>query len=120
MLYIIYSVLAVIYDNGIRNAIISNFNSLKERNDLSQLWENFIITERYKKQTYQTMSVNNYFWRTWEQQEIDLVEERDGKLFGFEIKWKPQNVRPPKDWLQTYENAEFAVINNDNYLEFVL
>lgn len=108
------------YDNGIRNAIISNFNSIQERNDIGALWENFIVMERYKKQNYQTINVNNYFWRTWEQQEIDLVEEREGKLFGFEIKWNLQKVRPPNSWLQSYDNTEFAVINRENYLDFVL
>ncbi len=108
------------YDNGIRNAIISNFNPIKLRNDLGALWENFIIMERYKKQVYQGINVNNYFWRTWDQQEIDFVEERDGKLFGFEIKWQKETIRKPKDWLQTYDNAEFALINQTNFLEFVL
>ncbi|OGT44476.1 MAG: hypothetical protein A3F42_08485 [Gammaproteobacteria bacterium RIFCSPHIGHO2_12_FULL_37_34] len=108
------------YDNGIRNAIIANFNSLNLRNDIGELWENFIVIERIKKQIYQHMHVNNYFWRTWDQQEVDFVEERAGQLFGYEIKWKmPRQLKKPKDWLTTYENAQFNIIHNENYLEFI-
>ena len=108
------------YDTGIRNAIIANFNPLVQRNDIGALWENFIIIERIKKQHYQKIYSNNYFWRTWEQQEIDFVEERDGKLFGFEIKWQQENVAAPSQWLQTYDNAEFTVINKSNFLDFIM
>ena len=72
------------YDNGIRNAVIQNFNDLETRNDVGALWENFIISERIKKQAYKLIGSNNYFWRTWEGHEVDWVEEREGKLFGFE------------------------------------
>lgn len=106
-------------DNGLRNAIIANFNSLNLRNDVGQLWENFIITERIKKQAYKKISVNNYFWRTWEGKEIDLIEERGGKLYGYEIKWKPQKASSPKDWRENYPNSEFKVISQDNYLDFI-
>jgi len=74
------------YDVGIRNAVIDNFNPLNARDDVGALWENFIFIERMKKRFYQKIHSNIYFWRTWQQQEIDLVEERDGKLFGYEIK----------------------------------
>jgi uncharacterized protein len=107
------------YDNGIRNAIISNFNPLDVRNDVGALWENFLIMERLKKRAYQHIFANDYFWRTWDQKEIDLVEERDGKLFGYEFKWNHQIITPPKDWLSNYPEASFEVINMDNYLEFV-
>jgi predicted AAA+ superfamily ATPase len=108
------------YDNGIRNAIISNFNDLELRNDIGQLWENFIVVERQKKQTYHKIYANNYFWRTWDQQEIDWVEEREGKLFGYEFTYSASKSKAkPKDWFSTYSNAEFEVINSDNYLEFV-
>ena len=107
------------YDVGIRNAIISNFNAIDLRNDVGELFENFIIIERIKKQVYQQIYANNYFWRTWDQQEIDFVEEREGQLFGYEIKWKANKIKAPKDWMITYEGAQFSVIHQDNYLEFV-
>ncbi|MCP4652894.1 MAG: ATP-binding protein [Candidatus Omnitrophica bacterium] len=106
-------------DNGIRNAIISNFNSLELRNDIGALWENFLFIERLKKRTYKNIYANNYFWRTWTQKEIDLVEERDGKLFAFEFKWGKTRVKPPKDWVQAYPESEFMVINQENYLDFI-
>ncbi|MCK4870055.1 MAG: ATP-binding protein [Gammaproteobacteria bacterium] len=107
------------YDNGIRNALISNFNPLNMRDDIGKLWENFIIIERIKKQHYHDIYANNYFWRTWDKKEIDLIEEREGKLFGFECKWGKQTVKPPKAWLETYPNAEFMTINRENYLDFI-
>lgn len=108
------------YDNGIRNAIISNFNSLELRDDTGKLWENFLFSERLKKQAYQSIYSNNYFWRTWDQKEIDFIEEREGKLFGYEFKWNKNAVKIPQEWLETYSNAEFQVVNKENYLEFVL
>lgn len=107
------------YDNGIRNALIANFNALSLRNDVGSLWENFLIIERIKKQSYLSLYANNYFWRTWEQQEIDFIEEREGKLYGYEFKWGDYSVKSPKIWLSTYENASFTLINQQNYLEFV-
>lgn len=106
-------------DNGIRNAIVSNFNPLPLRDDIGKLWENFLIVERLKKQAYQPIYANNYFWRTWEQKEIDFVEERDGKLFGYEFTWGQKKVRSPKEWLTAYPNAEFQIITRDNYFEFI-
>ncbi len=106
-------------DNGIRNAVISQFNSLNDRNDVGQLWENFVIAERLKKRTYLGIYGNSYFWRTYGGQEIDLVEERDGRLFGFECKWSPlKKVLPPSDW-SAYKNATFKIINRENYLDFI-
>lgn len=108
------------YDNGIRNAIISNFNPLSLRDDVGKLWENFLFAERLKKQTYTQLHANNYFWRTWDGKEVDFVEERDGKLFGYEFKWSTKKtVSPPKDWLSTYGNATFEVITPENYLDFI-
>lgn len=106
-------------DNGVRNAIINNFNPLMRRDDIGALWENFVVMERLKKQEYFQIHSNNYFWRTYDRQEIDLVEERDGNLFGFEIKYKQQKVSPPSQWLQAYPKAKFKLINKDNYLDFV-
>lgn len=107
------------YDNGIRNALINNFNALDVRDDIGMLWENYVITERIKKQEYLWISSNNYFWRTYDQKEIDLVEERKGILYGYEIKWKIKKIKPPKIWLDTYKNAKYQVINQDNYLDFI-
>jgi predicted AAA+ superfamily ATPase len=106
-------------DLGVRNAIISQFNSLELRKDVGQLWENFIVIERLKKQAYKNIYANNYFWRTYDQKEIDWVEEREGELLGYEIKWGKDKVKPPKDWLGTYDSASFEVINPENYLDFI-
>lgn len=108
------------YDTGIRNALISNFNPFNMRNDTGQLWENFLFTERLKKQSYEPLYANNYFWRTWDQQEIDFVEERDGNLFGYEFKYGDKKVKVPRLWKETYPEAKFEVVNKDNYLDFVL
>ncbi len=107
------------YDNGVRNAVISNFNKLELRNDAGMLWENFLFIERLKKKTYQSIYANNYFWRTWDQKEIDLVEEREGKLFGYEFKWGRKSLKPPKEWSETYPDSEFAIISQENYMEFI-
>jgi predicted AAA+ superfamily ATPase len=106
-------------DNGIRNAVISNFNALETRNDIGQLWENYMIAERLKSQHYKGMRVNNYFWRTYSKQEIDWVEEREGNLFGYEFKWSKDKQKQPPQWGKLYPNAEFKVIANTNYLTWL-
>ncbi|RLC34561.1 hypothetical protein DRH14_02715 [Candidatus Shapirobacteria bacterium] len=107
------------YDLGIRNALISNFNKIDNRNDLGQLWENFVIIERIKKNSYTNFFTNYYFWRTHQQQEIDLIEENSGKLFAYEIKWQAQKSQAPQLWSTTYTNSVFKEINSDNYLNFI-
>jgi predicted AAA+ superfamily ATPase len=108
------------FDNGIRNTLISNFNTLNNRNDQGQLWENFIVIERLKKRTYNNLYANDYFWRTWEQQEIDLIEESNGQLNGYEFKFnKKKTPKPPSDWVNTYPNSTYQVINTENYLDFI-
>jgi len=107
------------WDNGIRNAIINNFNPLDTRNDIGQLWENFLVSERLKKQSYVPIYSNNHFWRTWEKKEIDWVEMRDGKLFGFEFKWKDKKSKNKHAWLKSAQNTNFSLVNQDNYLNFV-
>ncbi len=107
------------YDNGIRNTVIANFNPLNLRNDKGQLWENFLVMERIKKQAYTSLYANNFFWRTWSGKEVDFVEERDGKLFGFEFKWNAKNKKPPQMWHVTYPEASWKVIDRLNYLDFI-
>ncbi len=107
------------FDNGIRNSLISNYNDIESRDDVGKLWENFLIVERMKKRQYQNIMASQYFWRTWQKQEIDLIEERSGKLFGYEFKWRNKKVKTPSEWSNNYENASFEVINQENYLEFV-
>ncbi|ASB50429.1 ATP-binding protein [Alkalitalea saponilacus] len=106
-------------DNGIRNAVIANFNPIESRNDIGALWENYMISERLKYQEYKRLSSNNYFWRTYEQQEVDWVEERDGSLFGYEFKWKEDKVKIPTQWKSAYPNASFELINMDNFTEWL-
>lgn len=107
------------YDLGIRNALISNFNNLDTRNDLGQLWENFMVLERIKRNAYRGISANYYFWRTYDRKEIDFIEERGGMLHGYEFKWRKDRKKPPKDWLDTYSNATYDVITPNQYLDFV-
>ena len=110
------------FDNGIRNAVISQFNKLDSRNDIGSLWENFLMIERMKKRAYKHIHGYSYFWRTYEQREIDLIEEREGKLFPYEFKWSMKNkVLPPKEWILNYPKSEnFSVINTNNYLDFII
>ena len=107
------------YDNGVRNALINNFNALSFRDDIGSIWENYLVVERIKKQEYKELHANNYFWRTYDQKEIDWVEERDGFLRGFEFKWKEKKVKAPKIWKETYANSSFDVIHQNNYLDFI-
>lgn len=110
------------YDNGIRNILIANLNPIEGRNDIGQLWENYLISERLKFQNYSKMIVNNYFWRTYDQQEIDWVEESGGKLIGYEMKWnekQKKKTKIPKSWAENYQEAEFEIITPENYMEWI-
>lgn len=113
------SVKIYFYDLGIRNSLIQNFNLLSLRNDTGALWENLLIIERIKRNSHRKLRPNKYFWRTYDQQEIDFIEEQDGKLFGYEMKWKKKQVKAPAEWLKNYENSSFEIINKENYFEFV-
>jgi predicted AAA+ superfamily ATPase len=108
------------WDNGIRNALINNFNPIGQRNDLGMLWENFLYMERLKTKSYKRIFSNDYFWRTYDRQEIDLIEDRDGKLYAYEFKWQPKKVKAPKAWIDAYPDSEFQVISRENFLEFLL
>lgn len=109
------------WDLGIRNALIQNFNSLNLRNDIGQLWENFCILERLKHNHYNHEESNHYFWRTYDQQEIDYIEEGKGKLFAYEFKWN-NNKQPklPQNFLTAYPNSNFSIINPDNFATFIV
>jgi uncharacterized protein len=108
-------------DNGIRNGVIAQFNPLDSRNDIGPLWENYLVTERLKKMAYQNLPGAGYFWRTYDGQEIDWVEERGGRLLGFKFKWSPERKEKiPKDWLKTYPQAEYEVITPNNFMDFIL
>lgn len=107
------------YDNGVRNALIQNFNPLGLRNDIGALWENFLMSERLKRNHYHNYYCNKYFWRTKQQQEIDYVEERDGKITGFEFKWNPKaKTKIPADFIKAY-NADVTIISKENFRDFV-
>lgn len=107
------------YDVGIRNALINNFNSFSMRDDVGMLWENYIVVEKIKKQEYLCIPANNYFWRTYDLKKIDFIEERGGRLYGYEIKWAEKRRKSPEEWLQAYKGAEYHTITKDNYLEFI-
>ncbi|MCB0621556.1 MAG: ATP-binding protein [Saprospiraceae bacterium] len=107
------------YDNGIRNSIIKNFNPLDLRQDTGALWENFLLAERRKRNSYTDLNYNSFFWRTTTQQEIDYVEEFDGKLHAFEFKWRVGKVRVPQSFIKAYPNSEFSVITPENFDDFI-
>jgi predicted AAA+ superfamily ATPase len=108
------------YDNGIRNAMINNFNDMNTRMDHGMLWENFCVSERLKVQEYRRNYSNNYFWRTYEGHEVDLVEESAGRLEGYEFKWKEgKSGKSANRWLSTYPEANYATITPKNFLEFM-
>ncbi|MCF6365354.1 MAG: ATP-binding protein [Bacteroidales bacterium] len=106
-------------DNGVRNAVINNFNDIDLRNDIGQLWENYIISERVKYLSYNKIYADTYFWRSYSQQEIDWIEEIDGKLDAYEIKYTKKKVKIPPQWQRYYQNYTFKLINRDNYLDFI-
>lgn len=108
------------YDNGVRNAILNNFAPLTLRQDVGALWENFMVSERVKQNSYNRDFRKIYFWRTKTQQEIDLLEEKDGILYAFEFKWNSKRqVTIPKSFANTYPDHHFEVISSGNYMEFL-
>ena len=108
------------YDNGIRNALLSNFAPLELRDDVGMLWENMMVSERIKRNSYSRSYAQMYFWRTQQQQEVDLIEEQDARLTAFEFKWNTKKkAKLPKTFIDNYPNTDFKVISPDNYVEFV-
>ena len=110
------------YDNGIRNALIQNFNPIAVRQDMRALWENFFVSERKKYNHYNGRYVKSYFWRTTQQQEIDYIEETDGTFTAFEMKWNPRkaNASFPSTFLNAYPVADKSVVTPDNYLTWLI
>ena len=107
-------------DNGVRNAVISQYNSLEYRNDTGQLWENFMVMERIKKHVNERkIPVSFYFWRTYDGKEVDLVEEAGGKPCGYEFKWSKNKKAPKEPWNKAYPDAEFFTVHKENYLDYV-
>jgi predicted AAA+ superfamily ATPase len=109
------------HDNGIRNGIIGNFTRLETRTDVGALWENYLASELVKYQNYTKKAVNNFFWRTYDQQELDWLEEENGNLKGFEFKWNEnRKAKIPTAFAKAYPEATFEVINKQNYLDFIM
>jgi len=108
------------WDLGIRNSIINNFNFLNFRNDVGALWENFCILERLKYQSYHKIYSNNYFWRTYEGAEMDLIEERGGKLYAYEFKWSDKKKIKEPLFLKDYKESSFSLISPKNLKGFII
>ena len=107
------------WDNGIRNCIVSNFNPVHLRDDIGQLWKNYCISERQKFLSFNRISANRFFWRTYAQKEIDYLEERDGKLFAYELKLSAKRTKVPASFIQNYPDSVYAEINRDNFFNFL-
>jgi len=107
-------------DNGMRNSIIGNYAAISNRNDIGQLWENFLISERQKLLSYNGFYGNTYFWRTTRGQEIDYVEEIDGQIYAFEFKWNPKaKSKFPTSFVETYNPVMTQVIHQDNFWQWL-
>ena len=108
------------YDNGIRNAVIKQFAPIELRNDVGALWENFCVSERMKRNYFLGYNFNCYFWRTMQQQEVDYIEEADGKLSAFEFKYNPKaKAKAPLTFSRNYPESTFSVITPDNFIEWL-
>jgi predicted AAA+ superfamily ATPase len=108
-------------DNDIRNGIINNFTLLENRTDVGELCENYLTCERIKKQSYENSNGTNYFWGTYDQQELDWLEEQNENLNGFEFKCnEKRKSKIPTAFAKAYPNASFEAINRENYLDFIL
>ncbi len=106
------------YDLGIRNSLINNFNPIDLRNDSGEMWENYLIAERMKRNAYARENKHSYFWRTYTGVELDYVEDADGQLHGYEIKWN-KKAKAPSTWKSTYPEARFTALHKDEYMSFI-
>jgi len=109
----------ILYDTGIRNSLIKNFNPLDFRTDSGALWENYIISERIKKNSNSDKNLNIYFWRTLQRHEIDYIEEKNGVISGFEMKYSKNNFKIPAPFTQSYPGSPVKLVNKDNFRDFV-
>lgn len=108
------------WDNGIRNAIVNNYDDLNQRNDVGQLWENYIISERMKANAYKQTNIASYFWRNYNQSEVDYIEVNKKEILAFEMKWNnTQSIKKNKAFSNAYPNAVFDVITPENFIDFV-
>lgn len=109
------------WDNGVRNALINNFNPLNLRNDVGQLWENFLAVERLKRMGHLGETANTYFWRTYDKKEIDWIEERGGRIYGYEFRWSGGTIRRSvrDEFLRAYPGAQIELIGRENFEQFV-
>lgn len=107
------------FDNGIRNALINNFSALEQRNDIGLLWEQYILSERMKYNSYRMYQPQYFFWRTYDGQEIDLLELNKGKIQALECKWKEGKTKTPTAFGKAYPEAKFSTINKANYLDWI-
>lgn len=108
------------YDNGIRNALISNFSPLSVRADVGQLWESFVLSERIKRKYFHLLPINHYFWRTYDQQEVDLIEMQDQKMDAYECKWSEKSAKAPVAFQKSYPESTFSEINQQNFIQFLI
>lgn len=107
------------WDTGIRNAIINNFNPLSLRSDTGALWENFLISERLKRNNNLSLTPGTYFWRTWSKEEVDYIEEVKGRISAFEIKWQKVKKTPPKAWVENYPDSTWSAITKEDFPQFI-
>ena len=107
------------YDLGVRNALIANLNSIDLRDDVGKLWENFLLIERLKRNSYTEQYPNYYFWRTYDKKEIDFIEETGGRMKAYEFKWNKKKNSRVDEFLETYPGSTFQVVTKENYFDFV-
>lgn len=109
------------YDTGIRNAVIRDYSPFRQRPDTERgaLWENYFISDRLKRAHNHRLGINFYFWRTYDQQEIDLIEEENGHLSAIEMKSGSKQPSSPKAFAKAYPDAAFSVLNADNYMDYI-
>ncbi len=109
------------YDNGLRNAVINQFNSVNLRNDIGQLWENWFVSERMKYLNNNGLNATRFFWRTLAQQEVDYIEEADGKMTAFECKWKTSKKnRVSGAFTKAYPQAKVNIVHSENFEDYLL
>ncbi len=108
------------YDLGVRNAVLENFKDIDQRNDKGQLWENFVILEMRKNMNNKRIIASQHFWRTYDGAEIDLVEQKQGDIYAYEIKYNKSRTKPPLSWAENFKDYSFATININNFQEYLL